>query len=266
MSAPRLGTLYLVPTPLDFGCTLPTGGAAPTLAQWLPDETLRTAARLTHWITENAKSTRAYLKRVEPLYPLAAPLQAQHIAELPRQAHKKGDHQTAGDGDREALTLLAPAQAGHDMGLVSEAGMPAIADPGSSIVRAAHALGMVVQPLTGPISLMLALAASGLNGQGFAFVGYVPQEATERARRLRELEAQALKTGQTQILIETPYRNAALLQALLQSLHSHTRLAVCCGMTLPQQVTRSAVVSDWKRRSLAQSLSLDLPTVFLLGR
>ncbi|MGI9216764.1 MAG: SAM-dependent methyltransferase [Hydrogenophaga sp.] len=266
MNARRLGTLYLVPTPLDFGCTPPTGEAMAPLTQWLPDDTLRTAARLTHWITENAKSTRAFLKRVEPLYPLAAPLQAQHISELPRQAHKKGDHQTAGDGDREALALLAPAQEGHDMGLVSEAGMPAIADPGSSIVRAAHTLGLVVHPLTGPVSLMLALAASGLNGQNFAFVGYVPQENTERARRLRDLEALALKTGQTQILIETPYRNAALLQALLQNLHPHTRLAACCGMTLPQQITRSAVISDWKRQSLAQQLALDLPTVFLLGR
>lgn len=266
MTRPRLGTLFLVPTPLDFGCTPPPGTQPSTLAQWLPQETLHTAARLTHWITENAKSSRAFLKRVEQIHSLAAPLQAQHIAELPRQAHKKGDHQTAGDGDRESLVLLHPAQEGHDIGLVSEAGMPAIADPGSSIVRAAHALGMNVQPLTGPVSLMLALAASGLNGQSFAFVGYVPQDPTERARRLRELEALALKTGQTQILIETPYRNAALLQALLQTLHPHTRLAVCCGMTLSQQVTRSAVVSDWKRQSLTQSLPLDLPTVFLLGR
>lgn len=266
MNAPRPGTLYLVPTPLDFGCTPPAGESTPPLAQWLPDETLRTASRLTHWITENAKSTRAFLKRVEALHALAAPLQAQHIAELPRQAHKKGDHQTAGDGDREALTLLAPTQQGHDVGLVSEAGMPAIADPGSSIVRAAHTLGLEVRPLTGPVSLMLALAASGLNGQSFAFVGYVPQDNTERARRLRELEALALKTGQTQVLIETPYRNSALLQTLLQTLHPHTRLAACCGMTVPQQVTRSAVVGDWKRRSLAQSLPLDLPTVFLLGR
>ncbi len=266
MNAPKLGTLYLVPTPLDFGCSPPAGDQLAPLAQWLPDQTLRTAARLTHWIAENAKSTRAFLKRVEPTHPLAAPLQAQHITELPRQVHKKGDHQTAGDGDRDALKLLSPAQDGHDMGLISEAGMPAIADPGSSVVRAAHALGMVVQPLIGPVSLMLALAASGLNGQSFAFVGYVPQETTERARRVRELEALALKTGQTQILIETPYRNGALLQALLQCLHPHTRLAVCCGMTLPQQVTRSAVVSDWKRQSLSQGLLLNLPTVFLLGR
>jgi 16S rRNA (cytidine1402-2'-O)-methyltransferase len=138
------------------------------------------AARLTHWITENAKSTRAFLKRVHAVQALAAPLQAQQITELPRQVHKKGDHDPA-----QARSMRGPCWRrrckGHDIGLVSEAGMPAIADPGSSVVRAAHALGIEVVPLTGPVSLMLALAASGLNGQDFAFVGYLPQEPAERA-------------------------------------------------------------------------------------
>jgi 16S rRNA (cytidine1402-2'-O)-methyltransferase len=259
------GTLYLVPTPLDFGC-LPDGTPPAPLTQCLPASTVVVAARLTHWISENAKSTRAFLKRVDAVNGLAAPLQAQAIVELPRQAHKKGDHTPAAEGDSQAKALLAPALLGHDIGLVSEAGMPAIADPGSSIVRAAHALGLPVMPLAGPISLMLALAASGLNGQGFAFVGYVPQEANERAKRLRELEALSLKTGQTQILIETPYRNTALLQALLQTLHPHTRLAISCGLMLPQQVTRSALVNDWKSLSLQQGLPLDAPAVFLIGR
>lgn len=259
------GTLYLVPTPLDFG----VAQAAPVVpSEWLPAETLNTARRLTHWITENAKSTRAFLKRVDTLASLAAPLQAQQITELPRVAHKKGDHVPQAEGDALARELLAPALLGHDIGLVSEAGMPAIADPGSSIVRAAHAMGLRVVPLTGPVSLMLALAASGLNGQSFAFVGYVPQDAVERAKRLRELEALALKTGQTQILIETPYRNTALLQALLQALHPHTRLAVCGALTLPQQACRSALVQEWKRnpQALAGGLPLDAPCVFLLGR
>jgi 16S rRNA (cytidine1402-2'-O)-methyltransferase len=258
------GTLYLVPTPLDFGVSQETA-AAP--GQWLPAETLGAASRLTHWITENAKSTRAFLKRVEATHGLAAPLQAQHITELPRAAHKKGDPTPEAQGDAQPRALLAPALQGHDMGLVSEAGMPAIADPGSSIVRAAHAMGLRVVPLTGPVSLMLALAASGLNGQNFAFVGYVPQEATERSKRLRELEALALKTGQTQIFIETPYRNTALLQALLQTLHPHTRLAVCCALTLPGQTVRSALVHDWKRgKDALAGLPLDAPAVFLLGR
>lgn len=257
-----LGRLFLVPTPLDFG----VDSSLPITA-WLPDATLRSASTLTHWISENAKSTRAFLKRVDAVLPLAAPLQAQQISELPRSAHKKGDHRPDAELDRAARALLAPALQGHDMGLVSEAGMPAIADPGSSIVRAAHAMGLPVVPLTGPVSLMLALAASGLNGQNFAFVGYVPQEATERSKRLRELEALALKTGQTQIFIETPYRNTALLQALLQTLHPHTRLAVCCALTLPGQTVRSALVTDWKRgKDALAGLPLDAPAVFLLGR
>lgn len=265
MSAPAQskGTLFLVPTPLDFGCT--PQDPAP-LALLLPDETIRVAARLVHWIAENAKSARAFLKRVDGASGLATPLQAIQITELPRHVHKKGDHAPAGAADAQARALLGPALAGHDMGMVSEAGMPAIADPGSSVVRAAHAFGIHVRPLTGPVSLMLALAASGLNGQSFAFVGYVPQDPAERSRRLRELESTALRTGQTQILIETPYRNTALLQALLQTLHPHTRLSVSCGLGLPQQCTRSALLSEWKSGALTAQLPLDLPAVFLLGR
>ncbi len=258
MSAPqKLGCLYLVPTPLDFGCEVDAGlGAA------LPAQTVEIAAGLTHWITENAKSTRAFLKRVGAQQPLAAALQEQQITELPRQVHKKGDHDAGGGFD--AKPLLAAALQGQDIGLVSEAGMPAIADPGSSVVRAAHALGIEVVPLVGPISLMLALAASGLNGQNFAFVGYLPADPTGRTQRIRELEALALKTGQTQLCIETPYRNAALLQGLLQTLKPTTRLAVACGMTLPQQKVASALISDWKKR--APELPLDLPAVFLIGK
>ncbi|MEG1736308.1 MAG: ribosomal RNA small subunit methyltransferase I, partial [Comamonas sp.] len=126
----QAGTLYLVPAPLDFGCDSQTA-----LTEVLPEGTLRTAAGLTHWISENAKSARAYLKRIDALYPLAATLQAQDIAELPREAHKKGDHGNKGAAIFDPKPLLAPALAGHDMGLISEAGMPAVADPGSSIVR-----------------------------------------------------------------------------------------------------------------------------------
>ena len=188
MSAPSPGKLYLVPAPLDFGCD----EQAP-LDDALPRGTLAAAAGITHWICENAKSARAYLKRIDAVVPLAAPLQAQQIQELPREVHKKGDHA----GQFDARPLLAPALAGHDVGLLSEAGMPAVADPGSSVARAAHDLGIVVVPLTGPVSLLLALAASGLNGQNFAFVGYLPQEADARTQRIRELESLALRTGQT---------------------------------------------------------------------
>lgn len=254
----KKGTLYLVPTPLDFGCD---ASQATPLSQVLPTHTVAVAAGLSHWITENAKSTRAFIKRVGEVVPLGTPLQSQQITELPREVHKKGDH---GPGGPDAKPLLAVALQGHDVGLVSEAGMPAIADPGGSVVRAAHELGLNVVPLVGPLSLMLALAGSGLNGQHFAFVGYLPQDAAARTQRIRELEATALKTGQTQIAIETPYRNAALLKALVQALHTHTRLAVACNVTLPGAAQHSALVSDWRRTT--PSLPLEGPAVFLFGR
>ena len=192
--------------------------------------------------------------------PLSQPVQALIITELPREVHKKGDH----SGNFDARPMLAAALQGQHMGLVSEAGMPAIADPGSSVVRAAHDLGIEVVALTGPMSLMLALAGSGLNGQHFAFVGYLPQDAGERSLRIKALEAMALKTGQTQIFIETPYRNAALLQALLQTLQSNTRLAVSCGLTLDNAWSNSATVAKWKQDKPAPPLGL--PTVFCIGR
>lgn len=250
------GKLYLVPAPLDFGCDV----QAP-LQDALPLGTLQTAAGITHWICENAKSARAYLKRIDAVAPLAAPLQAQTIQELPREVHKKGDHA----GQFDARPLMAAALEGHDIGLLSEAGMPAVADPGSSVARAAHELGIEVVPLTGPVSLLLALAASGLNGQNFAFVGYLPQDAVERQTRIRELEALALKSGQTQLFIETPYRNAALLQALVQTLQHNTRLAVARGLTLSSAHVRSETVKSWRAKPQG-STDERLPAVFAIGR
>lgn len=252
----RTGALYLVPTPLDFGCP-----AQADLREALPAKTIAVAAGLTHWIAENAKSARAFLKRVQAVQPLAAPLQQQRITELPREWHKRGDRQSGAHA--QARQWLAPALQGFDVGLISEAGMPAIADPGAAVVRAAHALDVRVVPLLGPVSLMLALAASGCHGQHFAFVGYLPQGAVERAARLRELETTAQRLDQVQLFIETPYRNAALLQAALQTLRPQTRLAVACGLGLPQQAVHAARVADWRRAPPV--LPLELPAVFVLG-
>ncbi len=236
------------------------------LGDVLPAGTIAAAAGLTHWICENAKSLRAYLKRVDAETPLVLPLQQLHISELPRVVHKKGDHAGSAGASFDARPLLIAALAGHDVGLSSEAGMPAIADPGSSVVRAAHDLGLTVLPLVGPVSLLLALAASGLNGQNFAFVGYLPQDASARTARILELESLALRTGQTQLFIETPYRNAALLQALLQALHDQTRLAVSTGLTLPGDAncTRSHTVKDWRKHQAGDGMRL--PAVFAIGR
>lgn len=250
-----LGRLLLVPAPLDFGCDVVT-----EVRDSVPDATLRAAAALTHWVCENAKTARAYLKRVDAVHPLCAPLQAMQIQELPREVHKKGDH----SGGFDARPLLAAAVQGHDIGLLSEAGMPAIADPGSSVVRAAHDLGMEVVPLVGPMSLVLALAASGMNGQEFAFVGYIPSSPAERVARIRALEAVAMGSGQTQLLIETPYRNPALLASLLSTLAPHTRLATASGLGLPAECCRSASVKTWRERGW--ECDKNTPTVFAIGR
>lgn len=142
--------------------------------------------------------------------------------------------------------------------------MPAVADPGSSVVRAAHELGIAVVPLVGPVSLLLALAASGLNGQNFAFVGYLPQDSADRIQRIKALETLAQQTGQTQIFIETPYRNTALLQALVQTLQPHTRLAVSSGLTLSTAQTRSLPVKQW--RGYTGGPDKNTPAVFAIGR
>ena len=253
-----VGTLYLVPAPLDFGCAT----QAP-LTDVLPERTLRTAAQLQHWVCENAKSTRAYLKRVGEHTPLAVPIQQMQLQELPREAHKKGDHGGKGGAVFDAKALLAPAMAGHDMGLVSEAGMPAVADPGSSIVRAAHDAGIPVVPLVGPVSLLLTLAASGLSGQNFAFVGYLPQDAGARSQRIKELEALSARHAQAQLFIETPYRNPALWQSLLQSLQPGTRVTLASGLTLADAHIACRTVKDWQRHSFSPDNRT--PVVFAIG-
>lgn len=246
------GSLILVPNTLDLGL------APGPLDEVLPAAVIRQAASLGHWAAEDAKTARAFLKRVDAIVPLARPLQEIVITELPRP--RKGSREAVPDAAWQAL--LAPALAGHDLGLISEAGLPAIADPGAALVASAHAAGVPVQPLVGPSSLLLALAASGLNGQSFAFVGYLPQEPVPRAARIRELEAQSRRLGQSQLLIETPYRNAALLAALVETLAPTTRLAVGAGLTTAQAWTRSAAVADWRRQP--STLPERVPAVFSL--
>jgi 16S rRNA (cytidine1402-2'-O)-methyltransferase len=249
----RRGSLYLVPNTLDFG----TATDAPSVQDVLPASVIRVASRLTHWVAENAKTTRAFLKRIDAVVPLAQALQTLAIVELPRP--QKGSRATPA---ADLGALLAPALQGHDIGLISEAGLPAVADPGAALVQAAHAAGIKVIALPGPSSLVLALAASGLNGQSFAFVGYLPVEAAERGARIRELEGLSRRIGQTQLMIETPYRNEALLGALLAHLQPGTRLSVSCGLTLPDGFTRTDSVQGW--RAKPTTLPADVPVVFSL--
>ena len=266
------GRLLLVPNTLDLG-------AAPVdIQQLLPLGVLQCAAGLGHWLAEDARSTRAFLKRVHAVVPLARPLQAIDIRELPRP--QKGDKRSGSSSSSAASSgsaaappsreqalrdLLAPALRGHALGLISEAGLPAVADPGAAVVATAHALGIAVVPLPGASSLLLALAASGLNGQSFAFVGYLPQQPASRLARLKELQAQSRRHGQTQLLIETPYRNATLLQALLEGLADDTRLSVSCGLSLPSGWTRSERIAAWRTRPVQMPDRVPAVFAFLAG-
>jgi 16S rRNA (cytidine1402-2'-O)-methyltransferase len=207
------GRLILMPNTLDLGC-VPEGEAPPDLREVLPDAVIRQASQLQHWVVENAKSARAFLKRVDTIHPLAQPLQAIDIQVMPRPtkgapATAKGTAPDTRKQDAEWAALLRPALQGQDMGLLSEAGLPAVADPGALLVRQAHAQGIGVLPLSGPSSLMLALASSGLHGQSFSFVGYLPTDAVQRAAQIKQLEQTSHKLQQTQLAIETPYRNQA---------------------------------------------------------
>lgn len=245
------GTLYLIPNTLG-----PTADGDPNpLASTIPDEVQMVSARLDYFIAENAKATRVFLKLVGIQHPLAKPLQEICISELNVNT------------DAAALpALLAPLKAGQDAGLISEAGVPAVADPGANLVRLAHSQGIAVRPLVGPSSLLLAVMASGLNGQSFAFNGYLPTDAGQRARRIKALEERSRQEKQTQLLIETPYRNGALLEALVATCHANTLICVATDLSLPTESIRTQITGKWKQ-DLATGKTLNLhkkPTVFLL--
>ena len=214
---------------------------------FLPPASRDAACRLTHFVVENAKTARAELKRLG--HPL--PLRELHIEQLPEPL-------SASEIDR----LLAPLLAGIDLGLMSEAGCPAVADPGALLVRRAHELGITVKPLVGPSSMLLALMASGLDGQRFAFHGYLPARDPERGKRIAELEAESTRKAQTQIFIETPYRNLALHAALLQACKPATWLCLATDLGLESEAIATLRIADWKKRPPPP---IDKrPTVFLL--
>ena len=238
MSEPAagMGTLYLIPVGL---------GDEHADAR-LPESTLDVARTLRAFIAENAKSARAFLKGIR--HP--GPLQELRIRVL--------DEHTA---ERDIESLLAPLLQGQDCGLMSEAGCPAVADPGAGLVRRAHEAGIRVVPLVGPSSILLALMASGLNGQRFTFHGYLPAERSRRARAIEELEKRA--QGETQIFIETPYRAAVLLQALIDQCRGDTRLCVALDLTLPTETVLTRAISEWKKKPPVVDRRL---AVFLLYR
>lgn len=244
----QTGTLYLLPN------TLGVAHPIQPLFDVIPTEVQKITASLSHFIAENAKTTRAFLKLINTNFPLAKPLQEIDISEL-----------NINTKETQLPVLLTPLLEGHDVGLISEAGVPAVADPGSALVQLAHQRGIRVRPLVGPSSLLLAVMASGLNGQSFAFNGYLPTDAALRHKRLQELEQRSRKDKQTQLFIETPYRNAALLEALCASCSPTTQLCVATDLTLASESIQTRPVSHW-RVELANKKMPEFnkkPTVFL---
>lgn len=234
--SPRPGTLHCVPTPITAN--------RPPQADLSP-AAIALVADLDYVIAENAKTARAFLKQL----PLSRPIQSIDIVEL--------DQHTP---DAAIGPMLAPLRAGRDAALVSEAGCPGVADPGARLVLAAHLEGIPVQPMVGPSALLLALMGSGLNGQRFAFAGYLPTAPDERARRLRELELRSRRDGETELFIETPYRNQVMFDALLSTLAPSTWLCVASHLGAADALLRTDRIEAWRRRRPALAR---VPTVFL---
>lgn len=232
------GTLYLIPTAL--------GDTA--WGKYLPLHTRDIACGLHHFVVENAKTARAELKRIG--HPL--PLRELLIEQLPEKP-------TAPEIER----LLLPLKSGHDLGVMSEAGCPGVADPGALLVKRAHELDIRVAPLVGPSSILLALMASGLNGQQFAFLGYLPARDPERSAKIGELEKDSLRLNQTRIFIETPYRNQALYDALLKICKPMTRLCLASNVTLADETIVTKRIVEW--RIATPPVLHHRPTVFLIS-
>jgi 16S rRNA (cytidine1402-2'-O)-methyltransferase len=220
-----LGTLYLLPVPLGEDA----------LAQSLPPSVQTLATKLGHFIAENAKTARAFLKAVgteHDIRQISIQLLNEHTPSY------------------ELNTLLLPLLAGHDVGLISEAGCPGVADPGAPLVRLAHLQKIPVRPLVGPSAILLALMASGANGQQFAFHGYLPANAPDRIKVIQKLEKQSHLQQEAEIFIETPYRTMAMLDALRLTCHATTMLTVACNLTLPSEQIISQSIAAWNKTQL----------------
>ncbi|MCH2042581.1 MAG: SAM-dependent methyltransferase [Saprospiraceae bacterium] len=219
----KIGKLYLIPSPLSEN-----------VQDVLVQEQLKQIKHIDIFIVERGKTARQFMKTL----PLENRFAAMRFFEL----NKHTSHV-------ELPTFLHPAlDEGKDIGLLSEAGCPGIADPGAEIVALAHKSGIQVIPLIGPSSIVLSLMASGLNGQSFSFLGYLPIKGGERKKRLRQLEQQSRQFKQTQIFIETPYRNESLFKDCLSHLSAHTRLCVACDLTAPTELIKMYSIQTWKKQ------------------
>lgn len=218
---PALGTLYLIPVTLGDDM----------VQHVIPDYVLNVARKLETFVVESEKSARHFLSTIKTLKP---------VREL--NLHLLNEHT-----DMKVLPdLLAPLLAGQNMGLMSDAGCPAVADPGAQLVQLAHKKGIRVVPLVGPSSILLSLMASGLNGQQFAFLGYLPVEKLQRNQKLKEIEKRSASHKETQLFIETPYRNQAMLDAILQTCHAQTQLCIACDVSLDSEMIVTKSIASWK--------------------
>ncbi|MFM7123306.1 MAG: SAM-dependent methyltransferase [Fluviibacter sp.] len=241
-----MSTLHLIPVPLSE-----LADADPALS--LTPELLNLTRELRHFVVENAKSARAFLKTIE----MPVPIAELSINELPGRGKMGKSEAKSSDWD----ALLGPITDGHAIGLLSEAGCPAVADPGSDLVQRAHQRNIQVMPHIGPSSLLLALMGSGLGGQRFAFHGYLPQDETGRKQALSRLEDESRRQGVTQIVIETPYRNRTFFESLINGLKPETQVCVAADLTMPSQLIATKSAQAWKK---SDPPNLDKrPAVFL---
>lgn len=232
-----LGTLYLIPVTLGDD----------VIQKALPPDVVSIAQKLDTFVVENEKTARRFLGAIKTHKP---------VRELTMLT--LNEHTT----DQELPALLAPLLEGRDIGLMSEAGCPGVADPGAKLAALAHRKGIRVAPLVGPSSILLGLMASGLYGQRFTFLGYIPSDKAARVQKLREIEQASRKNRETQIFIETPYRNQHLLEDILASCNGETRLCVACNVSLEAELIVTKRIADWKNTSLPDLHKK--PTVFLL--
>lgn len=233
----QFGTLYLIPVTLGDD----------NISYVIPAEVIAITQKLDTFVVESEKSARHFLstiKTAKPVRQLALNLLNEHT------------------NDKDISTLLAPLLAGHDVGLMSDAGCPGIADPGAKLVELAHQKGIRVIPFVGPSSILLSLMASGLNGQQFAFLGYLPVDKTARNLKLKEIEKRSLSHKETQIFIETPYRNQHMFEAILSTCQPNTRLCIACDISLISEVIVTKTITTWKKSVLPDLHKR--PTVFLL--
>lgn len=231
------GILYLLPTALgEEG------------AYVMPQYVLKLVASIDYFIVENERSARRYLRRIGYQKPFP-----------PDQMFNIGKHSNPLEFD----SILKPIEQGNDMALLSEAGLPGIADPGSQVISLAHYKGIRVKPLVGPSSILLALMASGFNGQQFCFRGYLPIIEKERIRAVKQLETKALTEGSSQVFMEVPHRNMKMLDTLLSVCHPATMLCLATNLTLPNEQVNSRTIEDWRKRKPDLHKQ---PTIFIISR